>query len=371
MKKIISLCDAQISIKDNALVSKAMRNGWGEKNYTYVHLFEKKFAKKLNIKYALATSSCTGALHIAIAALDLPRGSEVIMADSNWIATLSPVIHLGLKPVLVDVRLDSWCIDPFEIEKRINKNTSLIIATHLYGNVCEMKMINKIAKKNKIPVIEDSAEALGSKINNKFCGTLSDIGCFSFHGSKTLTTGEGGMIVTNKKNIYEKCKILNNHGRTAKEFKFFTASYIGFKYKMTNLQAAIGLSQLKDLNKKISKKRKIFKTYKKNLLNINIKMNTENRSEYNSYWMTNIVFDKKYKVDIKKLMNYLEKRNIQTRPFFPPLSQMKLFKLKKNNKNAYSLHKNSINLPSSLTLRQNDILQVCNLIKKYLKNYIK
>ena len=277
MRKIISYSDAQISKKDTALVAQAMRNGWGSNNNKYVNLFEKKFAKKLNVKYALATSSCTGAMHIAIAALDLPKGSEVIMADSNWIATLSPVIHLGLKPVFVDVKLDNWCIDPDKIKKKINKKTSLIIATHLYGNACEIKMINRIAKKNGIHVLEDSAEALGSKINNKLCGTLSDIGCFSFHGSKTLTTGEGGMILTNKKNIYEKCKTLSNHGRTAKEYKLFTASYIGFKYKMTNLQAALGLSQLKDLDKKILKKRAIFKTYKRNLSDIKIKMNNEKK----------------------------------------------------------------------------------------------
>ena len=137
-------------------------------------------------------------------------------------------------------------------------------------------MINRIAK-NGIPVLEDSAEALGSKIDNKLCGTLSDIGCFSFHGSKTLTTGEGGMIVTNKKNIYEKCKTLNNHGRTAKRVQTFTASYIGFKYKMTNLQAAVGLSQLKELDKKILKKREIFKNYKRNLSDIKIKMNNEKK----------------------------------------------------------------------------------------------
>ncbi len=367
MKKIISYSDAQISKKDTALVAQAMRNGWGRNNNKYVNLFEKKFAKKLNVKYALATSSCTGAMHIAIAALDLPKGSEVIMADSNWIATLSPVIHLGLKPVFVDVKLDNWCIDPDKIKKKINKKTSLIIATHLYGNACEIKMINRIAKKNGIPVLEDSAEALGSKIDNKLCGTLSDIGCFSFHGSKTLTTGEGGMIVTNKKNIYEKCKTLNNHGRTAKEYKLFTASYIGFKYKMTNLQAAVGLSQLKELDKKILKKREIFKNYKRNLSDIKIKMNNEKKKEYNSYWMTNIVFDEKYKINVKKLINYLEKRNIQARPFFPPLSQMKFFKLKKFNKNANLLHKNSINLPSSLNLGQNDILYVCNSIKEYLR----
>ena len=367
MKKIISYSDAQILHDDYKIVSKAMKNGWGKNANKYINFFEKSFAKKLNIKYALATSSCTGAIQIAISALNLPKGSEVIMADSNWIATLSPVIQEGLKPIFVDVNKDNWCLDPIEVEKKINKNTSLIIATHLYGNICDMEQIKKVAKKNKIYVLEDSAEALGSKLKNKLCGTLSDVGCFSFHGSKTLTTGEGGMIVTNNRKIYEKCKILSNHGRTKKEYKFFKASYIGYKYKMTNLQAAVGISQLKNLDKKVIKKRKIFQWYKKNLKNINIKMNVENKNEYNSYWMTNIVFNEKYKINLKKFMKYLEKKNIESRPFFPPLSQMRFFKSKKNNKNAIFLNKNSLNLPSSLNLKQEDVIFVCKSIKNYLR----
>ena len=175
------------------------------------------------------------------------------------------------------------------------------------------------------------------------------------------------MIVTNNKKIYEKCKILNNHGRTKKEYKFFSASYVGYKFKMTNLQAAIGLSQLKNLDKKVLKKRKIFRWYEKSLENINIKMNIENNNEYNSYWMTNIVFNKKYKINVKKFIKYLEKKNIEARPFFPPLSQMKFFKSKRYNKNAMFLHKNSLNLPSSLNLRQNEVFYISNEIKKYLK----
>lgn len=367
MKNIISYSDAQISTNDCDMVSDAMSKGWGENSNKYINSFEKKFAKKLKVKYALATSSCTGAIHLAISALKLPKNSEVILADINWIATLSPIIHLGLEPVLVDVCLDNWCIDPLEIEKKITKKTSLIIATHLYGNICNIKDIKRIAEKYKLYVLEDSAEALGSKINNKYCGTLMDVGCFSFHGSKTITTGEGGMIVTNNKQIYNTCRILNNHGRKDKEYKLFTSSYVGYKFKMTNLQAALGLSQLKSLEVKIKKKRMIFNWYKKYLADIRVKMNVENTLEYNSYWMTNIVFNEQYKINPKKLMNYLEKKNIQARLFFPPLSKMKFMRKKSINKNALFLNKNSINLPSSLNLKQKDVMFVCKSIKNYLK----
>ena len=223
MKNIISYSNAQLTKKDFIAVQNAIVGGWGANYNRYIKRFEKKFSKKINVKYGLATSSCTGAIHLAIS-FNLKKGSEVILADTNWVATLSPLIHLGLKPILVDVDIKSWCIDPIKIEEKINKNTSLIIATHLYGNICDMKKILKIAKRNNIYVLEDSAESLGSKINNKYCGTIADIGCFSFHGSKTITTGEGGMLVTNNKKLYEKSRILNEHGRTKKEHESFTSA---------------------------------------------------------------------------------------------------------------------------------------------------
>ena len=367
MKNIISYSNAQLTKKDFIAVQNAIVGGWGANYNRYIKRFEKKFSKKINVKYGLATSSCTGAIHLAISSLNLKKGSEVILADTNWVATLSPLIHLGLKPILVDVDIKSWCIDPIKIDEKINKNTSLIIATHLYGNICDMKKILKIAKRNNIYVLEDSAESLGSKINNKYCGTIADIGCFSFHGSKTITTGEGGMLVTNNKKLYEKSRILNEHGRTKKEHESFTSSYAGYKFKMTSFQAALGMSQLENLESKVTKKRKIFHWYKQGLKDISVSMNIERPNEYNSYWMTNIVFDKKYKINIKSLIKFLKKKNIETRPFFPPLSKMRILKKKGiNNKNSIFLHNNSINLPSSLILNKKQIFFVCNEIKAYL-----
>lgn len=366
MKKV-SYSDAKISTNDIKAVTLATKNGWGKNHNLYVKKFEEKFRKIIGAKYALAVSSCTGAIHLALSSFNFPKNSEIILADSNWIATLSPIIHLGLKPILVDVDIKNWCIDPKKIENKITKKTKCIIVTHLYGNLCDMKSINKIAKKYNLKVIEDCAESLGSKINDINTGNFSDIACFSFHGSKIITTGEGGMLITKHKKYFDRAKILNNHGRTNKNYYGFLANKIGYKFKMTNMQAAIGLSQLNRLKEKVLNKRVMFKNYKKFLSDLELNFNPENSGEYNSYWMTNIVFDKKYKINIKKLMNYLKKRNIQTRYFFPPLSKMKLLKAKKNNKNAMFLYKNSINLPSSLTLRQNDIFYVCNEIKKYLK----
>lgn len=364
MKKI-SYSDAQILKSDLISISKAAEDGWGSNHSKYVEIFEKKFAEKLKIKFALATSSCTGALQIAISSLNLKKGSEVIICDTNWIATLSAIIHSNLTPVFVDANYKTWCIDPKEIEKKISKKTKLIIVTHLYGNIANIKEIIKIAKKHKIFVIEDAAEALGSSFKGKMCGTFADIGCYSFHGSKIITTGEGGMIVTKNKKIFERCKILSNHGRELKKHHSFISSRIGFKFKMTNLQAALGISQLKRLDKNIKKKEYIFKLYKKHLGKIAFQTNLNFKMSINSYWMTNIVFDSKYRVNIKKLIKFLQKFNIQSRPFFPPLSMMKMFN-KIPQKNSLKLYENSINLPSSLNLTKSEIVYVCKKINQFV-----
>lgn len=322
--------------------------------------------KKIGSKYALATSSCTGALHISIASLKLKKGSEVILCNSNWVATLAPIIHLGLNPILVDANYDDWSISLDNIKKKITKKTKLIIVTHLYGNVAEVKKIVKFAKKKGIFVIEDAAEALGSKLDNHMCGTIGDIGCFSFHASKIINTGQGGMIVTNNKKIFNYCEKLSNHGRNVNNYHSFAADEIGFKYKMTNLQASLGISQIKKLNNNLKIKKKIFDSYIKNLNGVKFTTNISSRRKKNSYWMTNIVFDEKYKINIKLLIKFLKKNNIESRHFFPPLSKMAFFKKKIYNKNSYKLYKNSINLPSSLHLKTKEIIYVCKKINQFV-----
>jgi perosamine synthetase len=368
MKKV-SYSDAVISANDIKAVTLATKNGWGKNHNLYIKKFEEKFRKIIGAKYALAVSSCTGAIHLALSSFNFPKNSEIILADSNWIATLSPIIHLGYKPVLVDVDIKNWCIDPKKIENKITRKTKCIIATHLYGNLCDMKSINRIAKKYNLKVIEDCAESLGSKINNIYTGNFSDIACFSFHGSKTITTGEGGMLITKHKKYFDRAEILNNHGRTKDKYYGFLADEIGYKFKMTNMQAAIGLSQLNRLKEKVVKKREIFKNFKKLLSDLDLSFNPENPGEYNSFWMTTIVFNKKYKINVFKLLGYLRKKKIDSRTFFPPLSLMKKFKNSKKNKNSYFLYRNSINLPSPLGLTNNQAKIVSFHIKKYLKKY--
>jgi len=300
---------------------------------------------------------------LALSALNLKPNSEVILADINWIASVSAINSANLKPVFVDIEKDNWCICPKSLKKAINKKTGAVIITHLYGNAANLNEILSICNKNKIYIIEDAAEALGSMFKNKQLGTFGHIGCFSFHGSKTITTGEGGMVVTNLKKIYEKIVNLNSHG--VKTNKQFYIENLGFKFKMTNLQAALGISQLNKLEKIVKKKRKIFKTYKKYINSKYFDMNKEEEKVYNSYWMPTIICKLK-KFNRKKFQEYLLKNKIDTRVFFYPISSFKMYK-KTRNENSYALYKNGVNLPSYYELELEDVKRISITVNNFFK----
>ena len=281
-----------ISELEVELAQDAARNGWGVSCYDYIHKFEQEFASYVGCKYAIATSSCTGALEMGMAALGIGRSDEVILADTNWIATVAPVMHLGASPIFVDILKDTWCIDPKEVATKITKSTKAIIATHIYGNLCDMKQLNEIAKYHGIALIEDSAEAVGAIHQGRHVGSIGNFGAFSFHGTKTITTGEGGMFVTNDKSLYDKVTTLSNHGRSAIQQKQFWADIIGYKFKMSNIQAAIGLGQLRRVDEITKRKQDILRAYKNRLLvRPGLSMNSEPEDCVNGAWMPTVVFE--------------------------------------------------------------------------------
>ena len=366
MNKLIPIAKPQILKSDIKLSTQAIKRGWNEKHLYYVNKFENDFKKKISSKFAIATSSCTGAITLALSSLKMKKGSEIILSNINWIATVSPIVNLGFKPVFCDIDQKNWCISPDEIKKKITRNTSAIIITHLYGNLCDIENIKKILKRKSIYLIEDAAEALGSKKYNKYAGTFGDFGCFSFHASKLITTGEGGMLVTNNKKFYQIAKKLSNHGRSNKNYKSYIPDEIGHKFKMTNPQAALGISQLKRLDKLVEKKREIFSYYKKKLNFSFLKFNNEEINETNSYWLTSL-FVKKKKFNFKKFRKYMLKNKVDVRNFFPPLSTLKMFKTKKKFPNSKIIFLNSFNLPSHLDLKKNEQNRIIFLIKNFFK----
>lgn len=353
-----------ITKKEIDYVNDAVTNGWNEHWNDYIVKFEEKFADYIGVKHALTTSCCTGALHLALVALGIKEGDEVIVPDISWVATASVVKYVNAEPVFVDVLPDTWCIDPKSIENRITKRTKAIIPVHLYGQPANMPEILRIAKKYNLKVIEDAAPSIGAEIEEKRTGSWGDISGFSFQGAKLLVTGEGGMLVTNNSELFERVKHFAEHGRVSTGFEI---SDIGFKYKMSNIQAALGLAQLERSNELIDKKNVIYEWYRQRLGNIGgLSLNKQNKGNQKSiYWMASIILDKNFGITRDELMKELKKRNIDTRPLFPQLSTFRMFK-KYDNPVAKHLAENGINLPSGHERTEEEIDYVCNIIKELL-----
>lgn len=344
----------------------AAANGWGDRCYEYITRFEELFKSHLGVQHAIATSSCTGAMHMGLAALGVGPGDEVILADTNWIATAAPIVHLGAKPVFVDILSDSWCIDPELAEKAITPKTKAIIATHLYGNLCDMKRLLAIGEKHSIPIVEDAAEAIGSICHGKRAGSIGRFGTFSFHGTKTITTGEGGIFVTNDPELYEKVLTLSNHGRARGQTKQFWADTVGFKYKMSNIQAAIGCGQMERIEELVARKREIFGEYRKQLEVLpNVHMNPETEETVNGAWMPTVVFDPETNVTREKLQDAFSADNIDARVFFWPLSGLPMFQPVKSNTNAWSIPGRAINLPSYHEISTPSMEKVIKIIHSF------
>lgn len=342
----------------------AAANGWGDQCYAYINRFEELFKQHLGVSYAIATSSCTGALHMGMAALGIGPGDEVIMADTNWIATASPIVNLGAKPVFVDIQSDSWCIDPDKAEAAITPRTKAIVAVHLYGNLCDMDRLLAIGEKYGIPVIEDAAEAIGSIYHGKRAGSMGRFGAFSFHGTKTLTTGEGGMFVTNDVDLYEKVLTLSNHGRAREQVKQFWPDMVGFKYKMSNLQAAIGCAQVERIDELIDAKRRVFSYYAERLHKLPLKMNPEPAGTRNGFWMPTVVADDAVFFERETLLALFKAQNIDGRVFFWPLSLLPPFEGKPENVVSYEIYMRAINLPTYHDLTEGEMDRVISCISQ-------
>jgi len=363
MKPRIHYTKPSITELEIRYATDAAANGWGEKCYEYINRFEEAFKSHLGVKYAIATSSCTGALHMGMAALGIGPSDEVIMADTNWIATASPIVHLGATPVFVDILPDSWCLDPELVEQAITPRTKAIVAVHLYGNLCDMEKLLSIGKKYGIPVIEDAAEAIGSVYHGKRAGSMGKFGAFSFHGTKTLTTGEGGMFVTNDLELYEHVLTLSNHGRARGQTKQFWPDMVGYKYKMSNIQAAIGCAQIERIEHLICRKREILSYYKAGLAPIaGVALNPEPTGTVNGAWMPTVVVPKGIKVTREMLQRAFAAENIDARVFFWPLSSLPFFGSDVVNPISEELPARAINLPSYHDITSQDMDRVIHVL---------
>jgi perosamine synthetase len=346
----------------------AAANGWAERCYDYLIRFEKEFAQWLGVKHAISTSGATGALHMGLVALGIKPGDEVILADINWIACAGPITYLGAKPVLVDILEDTWCLDPARVEAAITPRTRAILAVHLYGSVADMDQLLDIGRRHGIPVIEDAAEAMGSYWKGgRRTGTMGAWSAFSFHGAKTMTTaGEGGMFATNDDALATTLRSLNSQGRIPGETRQFWPGMIGYKYRMSNIQAAFGCAQLARVEELIQRRRDIMAAYRQRLSDLPVALNVEPAGTLNCYWMPTLVVDRDVDFDRDRLFDDMRAHNIDARVFFWPLSMLPMFDDKPGNRISYSIHSRAMNLPSYHDLTDSDIDRVCDVIRRHV-----
>tara|TARA_B110000008_G_scaffold279402_1_gene326354 strand:- start:485 stop:1699 length:1215 start_codon:yes stop_codon:yes gene_type:complete len=363
---IIRVCEPTLGLEEKKNVIDCLDTGWISSHGSYITKFEELFAKKCGSKYALATSSGSTAIHLACHTLGLKKGDEVIMPTITMVATANMVSVTGAKPVFVDIDPRTWTINIDEIKNKINKKTKAIMPVHIYGHPCEMDKILNLAKKYNLLVIEDAAEAHGAKYKNKKIGSIGDMTIFSFFANKNITTGEGGMITTSNKKIYDLAKKLRNQAFSSQ--RHFWHTYLGFNYRMTNLQAAIGFAQTKKMEKLVNlriKNANYYNSYLKKIGGIAIPPSTKNIK--NVYWMYTIVVDKeKYGMDALNLRKRLADKGIETRSFFIPVHLQPIY-YKKEYKNKFpiseSIFKNAFYLPSSSHLKKKQQDYIIDVIK--------
>jgi perosamine synthetase len=330
-----------------------------------IEKFEKKFADYCGCKYGIAVNSGTSALQLVVRALGIGFGDEVLVSSSTNIATALAAVHNNAIPVPVDSDKNSWNLDLNLIEKLITKKTKAIIPVHLYGLPVDMEKLCLIAKKYNLRVIEDCAESHGATFNGKMTGSFGDAGCFSFYANKIITTGEGGMIVTNYTRLADRLRLLRNVGFSKPRFKHYIA---GFNYRLTGYQAALGLSQFKRINTILKKKIKIANKYSKILKNIKgLQLQGSTKGAKNVYWMYGIIVNKDFSLTRDQLQKYLFTKEIETRTFFCPMNIQPCFKSLKNYSKYFcpvseSFWKKGLYIPSSHHLKDQEISKITKAI---------
>jgi len=371
----IPVAGPSITQKEIDYVTDAVTNAWYENANIYHERFEKAFARYIGTKYAMALPSCTSAIHLSLLSLGIGKGDEVIVPDLTWIATAAPITYVGATPVFADCDEKTWCISSDAFQECITPRTKTVIPVDLYGNMPDMDAIRDIAHDYDIAIIEDAAEAIGSEYHGKRSGSFGDIGVFSFHGSKTMTTGEGGMLVTDRKDLYERCLALRDHGRAPGEKMFWNAE-VGYKYKMSSMQAALGLAQLERIEELVEKKRQIFSWYQQNLQLVEgITLNYEGPGTKNSYWMVTAIFDPKFGLLKEEIIRRMKEKNIDLRPFFYPLSSQPAYsgvasaiEAKERNAVSYRISPYGVNLPCGMNMTKESVAYVCKNVKKIIQN---
>ena len=369
----IPVAGPSITEREAELAAEAARTAWYANHYAYNARFERMLADYVGVKHAVSVPHCTAALHLILAAAGVGPGDEVIAPDVTWIASVAPIAYVGADPVLVDIRPDTWCMDPAAVEAAIGPRTKAIMGVDLYGSVCDWAALEKIADRHGLLLIEDSAEALGSSYHGRRAGSFGIAAAFSFHGSKTVATGEGGMFVTNDDAMLKRVLFLRDHGRDPGD-RLFLNHEIGFKYRMNGVTAALGCAQMERIDKLIEMKRQNFAWYQERLADLQgVAMNIEPAGTHNSYWMVTAIPDADYGLDKFAIMESMAERNVDTRPFFSQLSSLPAFADRPQSRRFCSptdkgahVATHGVNLPSGYNMTEDLVDQVCRAFRETL-----
>jgi perosamine synthetase len=359
----IYMAGPSVTEEDAEIVMDAVRNGWyGKQAYYYVEKFEAEFADYHNRKYGLMTPNCTTALHLLLDGLDIGDGDEVIVPECTWVGSVACATYQGAKTVFADIDPEHWCLTVDSIESVITPKTKAVIVVDLFGNMPDYDGIKQLCDKYNIFMIEDAAEALGSLYKGTRAGKFGIGSTFSFHRTKTITTGEGGILLLDDEKLFQRCKFLRDHGR--QPGSYFNTE-ITFKYMPFNIQAALGYAQLKRIEELVGKKKWILKGFKERLADIpDLFMNPEPKHIVNGAWATALVFGKSHSMTRDLALKELPKLNLPVRPFFYPLSSLPAFDSeefgRKNNPIAYDISSRGINLPCALNLTDVDLDEYSN-----------
>ncbi len=362
----IPVAEPCIGEEEIATVKAAVESGWVSSIGDYILQFEDGFAAYCGVRHGIATSSGTTALHLALVALGVGKGDEVIVPSLTFIATANTVAYTGAVPVFVDSHPEYWCINPEEVERKITAKTRAIIPVHLYGHPCDMQPIMEIARAHHLYVIEDAAEAHGAEYGGKRVGSFGHVACFSFFGNKLITTGEGGMCLTNDDDLAKRMGILRDHGTTPG--KPYWHDVVGFNYRMTNLQAALGVAQMGKIDNFIQKKRKVAGWYEEYLGELSMRgmvhLPPEMPWAKSIYWMYSVLIEDSFGISRDMLVKGLKERGIETRPVFYPVHYMPMYKSRDKFPVAENLSRRGICLPSSVNLTAEQVRYVAESVRE-------
>jgi perosamine synthetase len=369
--KRIPIAGPWITQKEIDYVTDAVTSAWYADANKFHARFEQAFAAHCGRKHAVSLPSCTSGLHLALLALGIGRGDEVIVPDATWIASVAPVVYVGASPIFADIDVRTWCLCPDAFESLITPSTKAAIVVDLYGSMPNWDRLVEIADRHGVVLIEDAAEAVGSRWRDRPAGSFGMMSAFSFHGSKTLTTGEGGMLVLDDDRHLDRVLRQRDHGRAPGDTMFFNED-VGWKYKMSSMQAALGLAQLERIDELVARKRRIYGWYREELAGwIGGSLNPDVPELHNSYWMTTVVLNRDIGLTKEAVVADLRKNGVDARPFFYPLSTIPALHdtlhaatARARNVNCCSITPYGINLPSALALQREDVARVCSALRQ-------